>query len=1417
MNIINFIRRKIGAKILLGYSLFLLLMASVAVAAVFRLVELSGTVENLTRYFQVDRSLSQDILQSSTLARLYAHRYIHDLKQDDLSNYLAQHQQLTDLLNQAQAEISNPGRRSLVAEIETDVVAYGQAFNQVKDLLNHRQSVQSYVFDVQSALIDTRLSALRIHTNTLSDPLVFLSFGNAQSNYQALRLDTARYFQEDDERYTVLARKSYEETRKALEILSTSLSDPNQQRNVQETLDALDLYYQNFLDLQKDNVLMRSLVRDQLNVLELRITTRATDMVETIQSEFDQLNASSQASVQRAIWVLIIASIAAIVVGIVLGLLVSRNITSPIHQVMQVAHQVAGQDLAVITNQLDRLSQGDLRLDLKINAVPVEVNGQDEISQMAQAFNQIIHQLHNAELAFNRMQEYLTEMTEAARQVGEGNLAVDVLVRSENDTLGNALLKMLSGLRTAHNQVQRQLARLETLRQLDSMITSDQPLAETLSYLLDQASGHQGVSSGAIYVQNSNGTPLKRLVRSGSKDNDTDGSQQTDPRQFVEWIAAHRQPVAAAQPGDLAQYPDLCQELQAGSAILGFPLISHNELKGVMLIEGSDSLASDDEWRDFIETLAGQAAIAIHNYELVRDLEKRVEARTRELEESRRFSELLVTNSPVAVVVTDMENHVTDWNPAAEILFGYSAQETIGKVLDDLVIPEPYRSQYPLLGLDFKETHTFTRRMHKDGYLVDVEVSGVPVFLNGEMVAQLIIYHNITELIQARQAAEEATRAKSAFLATMSHEIRTPMNGVIGMTSLLLDTRLTREQKEYAETIRQSGEALLEIINDILDFSKIEAGRMEMEYQAFRLRDAVESALDLVAPRAAEKNLEIGYLMDPLVPEGIVSDPTRLRQILTNLMSNAVKFTEKGEVVIEIRTETATPPIEANLVCLHFTVRDTGIGIPADRMDRLFQSFSQVDASTSRKYGGTGLGLAICKKLVDLMGGDIWAESQGIPGKGSTFHFTIQVEAATVAAQAVSPNGSIPTLQGKHILIVDDNHTNRNILIRMTEGWQMQPHAFATAREAIEFIRHAKTCDLAILDVQMPEMDGIALGSELRKIPNGQHLPLLYLTSLGRSEEIPEGLNVAAYLYKPIKSSLLYDSLVQVLAETPTYVEPKYFADESINQHFAELHPLHILLAEDHLVNQKVALMMLSKLGYRADVAGNGLEALDAVERQTYDVVLMDVQMPEMDGIEATRVIRSSLESGCQPYIIALTANALEGDRDLYLQAGMDDYLSKPVQVHLLQAALEKVPVKSKPPGVEPLAPEPEVTPTEPIQPIQVDLPSIDQGILSDYLPGWNEDPSMLQSLLEMFCQDTDQRLASLAHQIRDGNADQVQKNAHAIKGASLTFGAVKLSALCKELEGIGRAKQLDHAASILEQIENEYQQARQALIQLAG
>jgi len=807
------------------------------------------------------------------------------------------------------------------------------------------------------------------------------------------------------------------------------------------------------------------------------------------------------------------------------------------------------------------------------------------------------------------------------------------------------------------------------------------------------------------------------------------------------------------------------------------------------------------------------------------ELEERVAARTTELEasliEQRRLATIIET-TPDYVGIADMQGRSLYINQAGKRMIGLSPEEDKrGFSVINCYPPEEHARAFEMVQATLRDEIWAGEMelLHKDGHRIPVsevtfmlrDKAGNPDVM-GTIIRDISQQKRVeAELKAAKEAAEGASRAKSTFLANMSHEIRTPMNAIIGMTGLLLNTPLNEKQRDFVETVRTSGDSLLTVINDILDFSKIEEGKMEMESQPFDLRACVESALDLLAPKAAETGLDLAYVMDESAPAGVVGDSTRLRQILVNLLSNAIKFTERGEVVVSIAA-TARSNGHGPRHELHFSVRDTGIGIPQDKMDRLFNSFTQLDASTTRQYGGTGLGLAISRRLAELMGGRMWAESPGV-GLGTTFHFTISVEAASIRVRRHLQE-TRPELKGKRVLIVDDNPTNRRILSLQSQTWGMIPFEAASPSAALSLIHELPDLDIAFLDMHMPEMDGLTLAHEICTCCQGEHrLPVVLLTSVSY-ENRPESKAIscfAAYLTKPVKPSQLYDALIGIFASEPQPEQSTAQSTPAIRTGPlpAEQWPLQILLAEDVAVNQKFALLALEEMGYRADIAANGLEVLTALSRQSYDVILMDVQMPELDGLQTTRRIRSERSAAEQPYIVAMTANALRGDREICLEAGMDDYISKPVYLEELRGAMERA-GRSRLAGKAQTSAEsvPHPQAAALAEPIKNGQPAVDGETLARRVLKY---PSGLK-VIRLYLSDSDKVLGELRMAAQNGDVRGIAAATHNLKGISAYVGAHLFSDLCAAIEEEAITETGLPSDEKLQQLEEEFSRIRRDL-----
>ncbi len=761
-----------------------------------------------------------------------------------------------------------------------------------------------------------------------------------------------------------------------------------------------------------------------------------------------------------------------------------------------------------------------------------------------------------------------------------------------------------------------------------------------------------------------------------------------------------------------------------------------------------------------------------------------------EILRQKQFFETLFENSPVAIVTLDSAENIISCNPAFEELFGYTKKEVVGKNLDRMVTTEEIYDQGEAITkqvMSGSRINKFATRVHKDGSKIEVELAGVPIKIDGKSIGALAIYHDITELIEARRAAETADQAKSEFLANMSHEIRTPMNGIIGMIELTQGTKLDAEQADYLNLAHESADTLLTLLNDILDFSKIEAGHLDLEEIEFDLRTTVESAVAMIAERAENKGLEMACLIYHDTPSQLIGDPGRIRQILMNLMGNAIKFTERGEIVVRVRMEEESETT-ANI---RFEVSDTGIGIPEQRQGAIFDQFTQVDSSTTRKYGGTGLGLSISKQLTTMMGGTIGVRSK--PGEGSTFFFTSLFTKQENGKQEKSLQVPVD-IKDLSVLVIDDNQTNRMILEKTLQNFNLNVDLVDSGKagltKLIEAADQGTPYELVLLDMQMPEMDGEETLRSIMADVRINNTVTIILTSMGQrgDAKLLQEIGCAGYLVKPIKQKQLYDSIVSIFSSHSrenqhkrTLVTQHTLAEEK--RKYAK-----ILLAEDNPINQKLAVLMLQKAGYSVDVVNNGYEAVQALQKSQYTLVLMDVQMPEFDGLEATRTIRKSETPEVHIPIIALTAHAMKGDRERCLEAGMDDYLSKPLRPKELMAVLDKWIIQSEILD-EPSNPESLVEKTEIIAPINIDI----------VMERFGDDMGFFMEMFSDYVVQAHELFLMMRSAYQNNNAVELSKTAHNLKGVSATFEATRMVELSTQIDNDARLSDLSNTEKNLE------------------
>lgn len=864
--------------------------------------------------------------------------------------------------------------------------------------------------------------------------------------------------------------------------------------------------------------------------------------------------------------------------------------------------------------------------------------------------------------------------------------------------------------------------------------------------------------------------------------------------------------------------PDLAQQYRADDE----RVIIHGE----SLINREEEIPSDNNGRISILTtkvpLRDSRGQLIGLIGICRDISERKHS-----EEALKHSEWLyhslVDNLPVNVIRKDVEGRITYVNASVCQLLGMTLSETLGKTDYDFFpreLAEKYRrddQQVMETGATFSDIEENRSGDRKSWF----EVRKTPIRDPADrIVGSQVIFWDVTQrqqalldLAEAKEAAEAANRAKSEFLANMSHEIRTPMNAIIGMTGLVLDSQLTSQQNDYLGTVRESAESLMGIINDLLDFSKIESGKIELEEEPFEIRAWLGDAMRALAMRAGSRGLELLYRVDDRVPAVVVGDGLRLRQVIVNLVGNAIKFTERGEVVLEVAPRSETD----DQIELLFSVRDTGIGIAREHQEKIFRSFEQADMSTTRRYGGTGLGLAISSRLAELMGGKISVESE--PGRGSTFFFTVRFrKAAGDAASAAAL--STAHLEGVRVLIVDDNATNRQIVTEHCRNWRMLPDTAPDAATALSMLHAAFAAgtpyDLLLTDAGMPDVDGFTLCRQISGDASIGSTVIMMLSSFDRDADAARcaDLGISAYLVKPFKQSELFDAIARTLG---AHADAESRASQApIAPPLPAVRPLHLLLAEDSLANQKLAIGLLSRWGHTLHVVDNGRAAVEAVQNGRFDAVLMDVQMPEMDGLQATRAIRDwERPSGQRIPIIAMTAHAMKGDRERCLSMGMDAYVSKPIRPRDIAAALSAF---FPEPDDHAVAPAATTESPERSTPLEAALPAATTA--SEVAPAidWRHalsatqgDAALLREVAEVCVTELPMLCRNLAEALQGGDAPTAMRMAHTIKGNLRTFGGRGIE-VAEQLEQLAKSGDLAAAAALLDVLRRDLSAVEQAL-----
>jgi len=1260
------LEKSVKSKILYGYIIVISLFSGVSLLTGLELITLSSTVASLTGDLALKKSLSYGMENSIITANTHAAKYIRSRSQSDVDKFLHESETLTKNINgMFELNLSKLEKKKMTKIYEI-LDNYNDTFYILKDTINDTQKIQSSVIDVEKNVIETAVSSLKIFVSGQDNYNLFLLFSNLQYSYRGLEENRLQYLNTGDERYFVVYQKFWKDLIEVLYQISEKTSFSIEQKENCKILTASFIKYDTgFRNIHSNMVKIRKLQNDNLDPFGVEIVGLAKSFIHDVDKEYDYQNKTTITLVIITLISLVIATIVAVVVGVKRAFNISDGIIKPLEKVMNSSKQIAEIDINLLSKQMQNLSTGDVNLTLKISAKPITIDSDDEIGATGKAFNLIIDKLHEAEKSFSEMALYLNRMTTAAERVAAFELDTIVLPVSENDILGKAITKMIANLKHSQDYIETQLNRLAVLHDIDTIITTNFDITSALGEFLQKTVSILKIDAAAIMLYNQLDETIELKSAVGIHTNQIDIRHVSLDDAIISGIIKNRMPFMmpdrslfqdhALSMGESYLSPDF-------AAYIGYPLTSMGITYGVLEIYNRKPIDNKEDWYNFLETLSGQAAIAINNLSLIQNLEDRVALRTAELE-------------------------------AREV-----------------------------------------------------------------------------ELKIAKEIAESATKAKSEFLANMSHEIRTPMNAIIGFSDLAYKTELNARQRDYISKIKSSSKSLLGIINDILDFSKIEAGKLEIDNIDFCLYEVMNSVADLLSAKSSEKGLELIVSSENGVPQYLKGDPLRLSQVLINLASNAVKFTEEGE--ISVRAELSHKNHESAVI--NFVIKDTGIGIKPDRLERLFKAFTQTDGSITRKYGGTGLGLAISKSLIEMMGGSISVDSEY--GKGTEFLFTLKFELQKnndISSPVIIPE----KLHGLNILIVDDSSSMRELLSSTLSSLFFNVTTASSGEEAINIIQNSngKAFDLIFMDWKMPGLNGIETSVKIKNDIGLLNIPfIIMISAYGRDEIIEKAKNAGIdnFLIKPVNASLLFDTIMETLKVSIANPFRQKSLEDNID-YSSVLSGTRVLLVEDNPINRQVAGEILTSEGIVVDMANSGQEAIDMLKKAVfnselhYDAVLMDIQMPEMDGYQATGIIRSD-EALKNTLIIAMTAHALKGDKEKCFDAGMNDYISKPIDTKELFRILMK--------WIKPEHEFPRLIHSNSIQGIgDVDFTKLEDFDITGALLRMINNRELLKKLYLEFVAEYKDIVPKIISSINDNDYKTAERIVHTIKGIAGNLGMNRL------------------------------------------